>query len=249
MYILAIETTGPLCSVALLKDNKILAIRESKEQKNHLRDLMPITGELLRDAAVDKKELNYIAVSKGPGSFTGIRIGVTTARALGQVLNIPVVPVGTLDGFCAKPQSTSGASGGRVTCGIINARRGQVYGIVKGFKPGGPYMLTDILEILRDEVLPKGLKAEFFGDGIDAYKETILKDLRDLGYELDKDFFFADEDYRYQDAGSVGLLAFEKIGKGEVLPAAEVFPDYMRKAEAQQKLEAGELPICKKPLI
>lgn len=245
MYILAMETTGPLCSVALLKDNKILAMRESKEQKNHLRDLMPITKELLAGCGADKKELDYIAVSKGPGSFTGIRIGVTTARALGQVLDIPVVPVGTLDGFLAKPQSLCT---GRVTCGIINARRGQVYGIVRGFKAGGPYMLTDILEVLKKEVLPKGLKAEFFGDGIDAYKEDILKELGAVGYEPEKDFFFADESCRYQDAGSVGLLAFEKIRQGQYTAADEVFPDYMRKAEAEQKLEAGELPICKKTL-
>ena len=100
MYILAVETTGPLCSVALLEKNKILAVRSSKEQKNHLKDLMPLIKDLMDSVQIHKSKLNYIAASIGPGSFTGIRIGVATARALAQVLDIPAVAVPTLDAFC-----------------------------------------------------------------------------------------------------------------------------------------------------
>ena len=105
MYILAVDTTGPLCSVALLEKNKILAVRSSKEQKNHLKDLMPLIKDLLDSVQIHKSKLNYIAASIGPGSFTGIRIGVATARALAQVLDIPAVAVPTLDAFCCKPQA------------------------------------------------------------------------------------------------------------------------------------------------
>ena len=244
MYILAIETTGPLCSVALLKNNEILGIKVGTELRNHLKDLMPLVRELLKDCKVDKKELSYIAASVGPGSFTGVRIGVTTARALGQALGIKVISVPTLDGFCYKPEAKNF---GKVTCGIINARRGQVYGIVEGFMPGGPYMLTDVLEVLTNEVFTADKEVQFFGDGIDAYDAKIQEILGEAGYELGKNYSYADEAYRHQDAVSVGLLACEKAENGEILAIEELLPDYMRKAEAQQKLEAGQLPICKGP--
>lgn len=244
MHILAIETTGPLCSVALLEKNKILALKSSAEQKNHLRDLMPLVREILAETAVDKKNLDYIAVSAGPGSFTGVRIGVTTARALAQVLDLPLLSVPTLDAFCFKLEAGNSE---KACCAIINARRGQVYGLVEGAMPGGPYMLTDVLEALKTQVLPQGRQVEFFGDGIDAYEAKIIEALGEAGYALGKDYFFADESYRHQDAASVGFLAFEKASAGETLAVEELLPDYMRKAEAEQKLEAGQLPICKGP--
>lgn len=88
---------SPCVPVALLEKNKILAVRSSKEQKNHLKDLMPLIKDLLDSVQIHKSKLNYIAASIGPGSFTGIRIGVATARALAQVLDIPAVAVPTLD--------------------------------------------------------------------------------------------------------------------------------------------------------
>ena len=223
MYILAVETTGPLCSVALLEKNKILAVRSSKEQKNHLKDLMPLIKDLLDSVQIHKSKLNYIAASI-----------VATARALAQVLDIPAVAVPTLDAFCCKPQARGGDY---VACGIINARRGQVYGIIDGFMQGQACMLTDVIDVIKKEIIPRGLKVKFFGDGIDAYERQICDELEE-GV-----FCFADETSRYQDAVSVGYLAFEKIEEGATVTASELLPDYMRKAEAQQKLEAGQLKI------
>ena len=119
--------------------------------------------------------------------------------------------------------------------------------IVEGFMLGGPYMLTDVLGVLKNEVFPADKKVQFFGDGIDAYDAKIQEDLADAGYTLNENYFYADESFRHQDAASVGLLACEKAEAGDVLTIAELLPDYMRKAEAQQKLEAGQLPICKGP--
>ncbi len=247
MYILAIETTGPLCSVALLKNNEILSVKTGTEQRNHLKDLMPLVRDLLAEQGVSKKELDYVAASVGPGSFTGVRIGVTTARALGQALGIQVISVPSLDAFCYKLESKLAAENNCTTCAIINARRGQVYGIVDGYMPAGPYMLVDVLEVLKNQVFEDGNKVMFFADGIDAYAGQIEEILAEAGYELDKDYFYADESCRHQDAASVALLAARKAENGDVLEVAELLPDYMRKAEAQQKLEAGQLPICRGP--
>lgn len=108
-------------------------------------------------------------------------------------------------------------------------------------------MLTDVLEVLKNEVFPSGKTVQFFGDGIDAYDSKIKEELSEAGYALGEHYFYAEESFRHQDAASVGLLAWEKAEAGEVLSVAELLPDYMRKAEAQQKLEAGQLPICKGP--
>lgn len=103
MYILAIETTGLLCSVALLEDNRILKEKNSDQQKNHLKDLTPMIQDVIGgDGARSGVEPECIAVSAGPGSFTGIRIGVTTARALCQVWKKPIAAVGTLESFLMK---------------------------------------------------------------------------------------------------------------------------------------------------
>ena len=159
---------------------------------------------------------------------------MATARALAQVLDIPAVAVPTLDAFCCKPQARGGDY---VACGIINARRGQVYGIIDGFMQGQACMLTDVIDVIKKEIIPRGLKVKFFGDGIDAYERQICDELEE-GV-----FCFADETSRYQDAVSVGYLAFERIKEGATVTASELLPDYMRKAEAQQKLEAGQLKI------
>ncbi len=270
MYILAIETTGPVCSVALFKNNEILSVKNGTEQRNHLKDLMPLVRELLDEEGVSKKELDYIAASVGPGSFTGVRIGVTTARALGQALGIKVVAVPSLDAFCYKLEASIAAENNCVTCAIINARRGQVYGIVDGYMEAGPYMLTDVLDVLKSDVFEcsedsagevsavseqndrargnkTGKRVMFFADGIDAYSSKIEEILGEAGLELGRDYFYAEETCRHQDAVSVALLAAQKVEAGDVLEVAQLLPEYMRKAEAQQKLEAGQLPICKGP--
>ena len=261
MYILAIETTGPFGSVALVSEEEntctVLGEMTSADEMNHLKDLLPMVGRLLASAGVSKSDLDYIAVSAGPGSFTGIRIGVSTARALGQALDIPCISVPTLDAFCWKEDvktlwglesAAEGVPEGEpVVVGILNARRGQVYGIAEGYLEGCPTMLADVLDLAGSRIKEDGRPVVFYGDGIDAYEQKILDDLRSFGMELGRDYFFAPRQVRYQNAASAGRLAYEKAKAGEVLHYNDLHPEYMRKAEAEQKLEAGQLPICKGP--
>jgi len=97
--LLAIETTGPVCSAALMTAEGRLLHRASEEGLMHLTSLLPMVDELLKEADLRPRHLGRIAVSAGPGSFTGIRIGVATARALSQTLSIPIVKVPTLEAF------------------------------------------------------------------------------------------------------------------------------------------------------
>ena len=276
MYILAMETTGPNASAALLRAAEpgsapepeiieravLLGQQTSYEAKNHLKNLMPLIQKLLTTCGVEKSQLTHIAVSVGPGSFTGIRIGVSTARALAQALQLPCIAVPTLEVFChaqaakhahtraqgAQDEAVRAIGGGaQVVCGIVNARRGQVYGIVDGYLPGGPYMLTDVLDVITQQVRPDGRPVLFYGDGIDAYETEIESSLDDFNMKKDRDYFFAPQNERHQSAAAVALAALPRLLGGEVTDFAGLLPDYMRRAEAEVKLAAGQLPICRGP--
>ena len=267
MYILAIETTGPKASAALLaapdstaaqggqgQAAVLLGERSSEEAKNHLRNLMPLIRQLLDECGVPKNKLTHIAASVGPGSFTGIRIGVATARALAQVLQLPCAAVPTLETFRyaeaakAKPKESKASDACRpLVCGIINARRGQVYGIVEDCLPGGPYMLTDVLEAIAQKALPNGKTVRFYGDGIAAYEAQIRSYFDDLWYREAKDYFFAAPEERDQSAAAAAYAALDRIAAGKLVSFEQLLPDYMRKTEAEVKLAAGQLPICRGP--
>ena len=159
MYILAIETTGKEGSAALLaceengQNAEIISEKKITGQMNHLKELIPSVDAVLKKAGVFKNEIDCIAPSVGPGSFTGIRIGVSTARALSQALGLEkAVRVPTLRAFLYKEEAQKAKTEGTVCCAIINARRGQVYGVIDGFLTDGPYMLNDVLEIIKTRV-------------------------------------------------------------------------------------------------
>lgn len=228
MYILAIETTGPKGSVAIydLDGDRPIAQKITDEPMGHLRNLMAMTQELLQEEGVSPGQLGFVAASVGPGSYTGIRIGVSSARAICQALDIPAIPVGSLDQFRLIAQAND-----RPLAAIYNARRGQVYGAVFTAEGGdivapGPYMLTDILEAVKD--LPDVI---FYGDGIDAYGDQLE------GYAL------AAEEERYPTAERVLRQALSLIvkEKAETCGYNELEPLYMRKTEAEQKLADGSL--------
>ena len=272
MFILAIETTGPYGSVALLDEKgNVLGYQVSRGTMSHLKDLIPMVDTVLKKCGVSKNEIDLLAPSVGPGSFTGIRIGVSTARALCQALGIKAVPVPTLEAFCFKEtalreaarkfcgqaaeaacgRTSEAACGKTAVCAIINARRGQVYGMIDGFMEPGPYMLTDVIEVYKSKMEPDGWKLIFFGDGVDAYEKDIIGALGEPGPGPEAHFEFAPESDRYQDAASVGKWAVERLrqcgGIDCTVDFENLLPDYMRRAEAEQKLESGELPICKGP--
>ena len=251
MYILAIETTGPAGSVAVIDQQGNTASKRSEETMSHLKDLIPMTEALLKEKNISKSELSAIAASAGPGSFTGIRIGVATARALSQALEIPAVSVPSLDSFRTKCNGLS------MIVPVFNARRGQVYGAVFEedgsdiLKPG-PYMLTDVLKAIKENLeekrseLPCGMPVmetiTFYGDGIDAYGKELEAFEDELKHE--KYVFrilLAEKEERYQDAELVARTALEKFRNGEVCSYEELKPLYMRVTEAEQKLKDGTL--------
>ena len=96
-YILCIETSTEICSVSLAHGDNCVALKECNTNNSHAKNMIPFVEEVLQQAAIDKKQLNAIAVGVGPGSYTGLRIGVSTAKGLAYTLEIPVIAISTLE--------------------------------------------------------------------------------------------------------------------------------------------------------
>ena len=228
MFILAIETTGPRCSAALIDEKGIVKELVSEGELKHLQSLTPMISRLMEGASFD--EVSDIAVSAGPGSFTGIRIGVTTARALAQALSKPLISVPTLHAFGADEEAGEDV----LVCPVFNARRNQIYG--GAYKEGkeivaaGAYDLDEFLSMLS------GGKYRFIGDGVGAYGEKIDEWAR----KEEADVSFSTKDQRASGVARMALAMKkdpEVFGGRTGLDYEELEPEYMRKAEAQKKLE------------
>ena len=132
--ILAIETGTDICSVALIRDGELIALRESDEERNHAKKIAVFVDELLREYNIAAEELDAVAVSKGPGSYTGLRIGVSFAKGLCYGQNIPLVAVGSLDSLVEVAREDFEAGiidieqwDNALLCPMIDARRMEVY--------------------------------------------------------------------------------------------------------------------------
>jgi tRNA threonylcarbamoyladenosine biosynthesis protein TsaB len=137
MLLLAFDTAGPECAAALADGAsgapRIVARRSERIGRGHAEALMPMVDEVLAEAGVDYADLRRIAVTTGPGSFTGVRVGIAAARALGLALDIPVVGVGTLQAL-GSAASRSRSSGTAVTA--LDAKRAEIYVFAKEISSG-----------------------------------------------------------------------------------------------------------------
>ena len=122
MKILGIDSSGLVAATALMSDGIVTAEYQIHNKKTHSQTLMPMISEMMSMADVKPEELDAIAVSEGPGSFTGLRIGASIAKGLAWTLKIPIVPVSSLMGLAANVEMP-----GQIVCPIMDARRNQVY--------------------------------------------------------------------------------------------------------------------------
>ena len=223
MFILGIETTGKVGSVAIIDENGKTVNRVTTDSMSHLRELVPMIKELVDELGISLNELDAIAVSVGPGSFTGIRIGLATAKTLAQTLGKKCISVNSLEIFKDK------AGIDNKVAVIYNARRGQVYGAIYGndgceILAPGPYMLDEVLEVAEeyDDI-------KWYGDGVIAYADRLS------GMNI------AEADEINQSADMVCRCACLKLKAGELLDFDQLEPEYMRLPEAEQKLKDGRL--------
>ena len=227
MKILGIDSSGLVAATALMSDGIVTAEYQIHNKKTHSQTLMPMISEMMSMADVKPEELDAIAVSEGPGSFTGLRIGASIAKGLAWTLKIPIVPVSSLMGLAANVEMP-----GQIVCPIMDARRNQVY--------TGVYCYTDHRldtvweqDTMSIEALAEGLncldhEVIFLGDGVAVYREK----LQEL---LTIPFSFAPAHVNRQRAAAVGALAEVYYKEGKIQTAEEHEPEYLRKSQAERE--------------
>jgi tRNA threonylcarbamoyladenosine biosynthesis protein TsaB len=181
--ILAIETGTDICSVALVRDGELVALRESDEGRDHARKIAVFVDELLRESGVQPDDLDAVAVGKGPGSYTGLRIGVSFAKGMCYALNIPLISVGSLDALVQVAREDYDAGiidieeadwGSAMLCPMVDARRMEVYTQI--FDTNGVTKTDVSAEIITEDTfsdIRKSGKLVIFGNGAQKCCEVL----------------------------------------------------------------------------
>ena len=221
MKILALDSTANTSTVAVLEDDKLLSLYTANIKNTHSETLLPMVKSALETLKIDVSDIDVFAASEGPGSFTGVRIGISTIKGLAFGKGKKCVGVSTIEALAQNLESFDG-----IICPIMNARRGQVY--TGAFLNGERIvedqcmMLCDLIPILEKYDEP----IYFVGDGYSLIE----------GMENEK-FRHTPELLRYQNAFSVGKVAYKKILDGKGVTDEGLRVEYLRKAQAERERE------------
>lgn len=227
MKILALDSSGLVASAAVVEDNVTVAEYTINYKKTHSQTLLPMLDEIKRMTELELATLDAIAIASGPGSFTGLRIGSATAKGLGLALDIPIIPVPTIDALAYNLYGCQ-----MLICPLMDARRNQVYTGLYTFE--GEKLVTlvaqcavDISEII-DKINETNKEVVFLGDGVSVYEEKI-KQLTHVG------FYLAPACCNRQRAACVASLGEKLYQLGKVQSATEHAPDYLRLSQAERE--------------
>lgn len=229
MKILAIESSSLVASVALVEDDVMVAEYTMNYKKTHSQTLLPMIDEMCRITDYHLENIDAIAVSAGPGSFTGLRIGSATAKGLGLALKKPLIHIPTVEAMAYNFYDTD-----KYIVPIMDARRSQVYTGIYSIREGiaeeiMPQCITTIDELIN-KINETGHPVIFLGDGVPVFREKIIKDAV-------VKVTFAPAHMNRQRAGSVAALGKKYFEEGRVETAAEHAPDYLRKSQAERERE------------
>ncbi|MDR2898889.1 MAG: tRNA (adenosine(37)-N6)-threonylcarbamoyltransferase complex dimerization subunit type 1 TsaB [Clostridiales bacterium] len=224
MKILAIETTGNTAATAVVSDNAVLGEISTNYKKNHSVTILPMVDFLLKTLEFAVNDMDYIAVTQGPGSFTGLRIGAATAKALAHGANKSLIPIPALDALAYNIFEEN-----INIVPIMDARRNEVYYSIYTRENGVLVKLIDytaapVLQCL-DHVKKLGKHAVFLGDGCFVHADII----RANGYKT------AGANNILQRASSVGLLAEQRIDRAVSYNEMELI--YLRKPQAEREYD------------
>mgnify|MGYP002673274000 FL=1 len=226
MKILAFETSAKAASVALTQEGKLLGESYQNTGLTHSQTLMVMAQDLLRQCGVAISQLDAVAVAKGPGSFTGVRIGVAAAKGLAWGAELPCVGVSTLSAMAVGLGAWQG-----YVCPVMDARRSQVYNALFHVDCGKYTRIREdraiSLQELGEDV--KNLSQPIFlvGDGSVLCYNTLLEAVPAL--------VLPPEHRMHQRAVGVALEAQRMMHEGAIPPAAELVPNYLRLSQAERE--------------
>ncbi len=226
MTALAIDSSGNVASVAILDGNELLAEYSINYKKTHSQTLLPMIDQVVKMTEMDLEKLDMIAVSSGPGSFTGLRIGSATAKGLGLALDKPLVAVPTLEGLAYRLKGVK-----EMVCPMMDARRNQVYtglySVSDGLKVVAGQRAVPVEDML-DIVNQQGEETVFLGDGAAAYNR-IIKDMVKVPYR------FAPANMLLQSAAAVAIRGTELFLQGKTVSSDDFKPEYLRLSQAERE--------------
>ncbi|MGN0154970.1 MAG: tRNA (adenosine(37)-N6)-threonylcarbamoyltransferase complex dimerization subunit type 1 TsaB [Lachnospiraceae bacterium] len=233
MKILAVDSSGLVASVAILEEDNLVAEYTVNYKKTHSQTLLPMLDEIVRMTDTDLNTVDAIAVAKGPGSFTGLRIGSATVKGLGLALDKPIIGIPTVEGLAMNLYGTDA-----LICPLMDARRNQVYTGIYRFQDGNLDVVKDQIPIGIDEIIDAlniiGEKVIFLGDGVPVYKDTII-------HKLSVPYAFAPAHLNKQRAAAIGVRAFDYWKNGLYVSADGFVPEYLRLSQAErERMEKGK---------
>lgn len=222
MLILAFESSAKAASVALCRDGHLVSQYSQCSGLTHSRTLLPMAEDMLKNAELTLRDVDLIAVAHGPGSFTGIRIGVSTVKGLAWAGDKPCVGVSTLEAM-----AWHGLAAGGVVCPVMDARRSQVYNALFEIKDGRPQRLCPDRPIALAELAEdvKKLDAPVFLVGDGAAITKAFFDAQGIPCRV------APENLLWQDAWGVAMAAMDK----EPGNADSLLPVYLRLSQAERE--------------
>ncbi|MCR5792214.1 MAG: tRNA (adenosine(37)-N6)-threonylcarbamoyltransferase complex dimerization subunit type 1 TsaB [Lachnospiraceae bacterium] len=232
MKILAVDSSGLVASVAIVEDDVLKAEYTTNFKKTHSQTLMPMIDEIVRMTETDLATMDAIAVAKGPGSYTGLRIGSATVKGLALVLDKPIIAVPTVEGLAYNLYGTN-----RIICPLMDARRNQVYTGLYKFEGDAFHVLKEQaplgIEEIIEEINTLSEPVIFLGDGVLPYKDKIEEMVK-------VPFLFAPAHLAAQRAGALALRAKEMFLAGQIETADEHKPDYLRLSQAERERNERE---------
>ncbi len=231
MKILAFETSAKAGSVCLMEDGILLAESYQNTGLTHSQTILPMAEQLLKSCGLTTKDIDAVAVAAGPGSFTGIRIGVAAAKGFAWGGELPCYGVSTLEAMALQLGLTHG-----YVCAAMDARRSQVYNAIFCVKEGKLERITEdraiSLEDLSQDLLKITEPVYLVGDGA----ELTYRTLADTCCQL----HLPPEHRRHQRAAGVALAAWQQFNQGIPADAATLTPNYLRLSQAERERLARE---------
>ncbi len=233
MKILSVECSATPCSVAISENGKILASAFTNVKLTHSQTLMPMVESVLRSSLLNIKDIGAFAVSGGPGSFTGIRIGISAVKGMAQAGNLPCISVSTLESMAQNYSDTE-----CFVCAVMDARCNQVYNALFSNENGVCERLCEDRALAIDDLVPqivelakKGKKIYIVGDGAEIFYESV-KDTENV--------LLSDEQRRFQNAVGVSAVAKVMFENNNHITPEGLQPKYLRLPQAERELKRKE---------
>lgn len=227
MLVLGIDSSACAASAAVVEDGKLLGEYFVNTKQTHSQTLLPMVQSLLASLGKSCEEFDVMAVSSGPGSFTGVRIGVSSVKGMALPYDTPCVGISTLEAIAWGGISCEG----NVICAVMDARCGQVYNALFRVVGGDLCRLTEdralSIEALSEECSGYGSSLILFGDGATLCHKTFSI----WGARL------APENICFQRASSVAFAAQRQAALGNTVPPGELLPAYLRLPQAERELK------------